>query len=143
LLKSLTSIDITLPSVNWNPLLSQLTLMNINSNEIKILCLKFALKHVYLNHKLSKSMLFYLLNSITFLFSESNIQHHKDLLVWFISEEGLGSQLSLGGLPKFDQIDDKTSINVNNVVISYTKIAEIIQVLINSIYICENTQKVT
>ncbi|OUM65690.1 hypothetical protein PIROE2DRAFT_59858 [Piromyces sp. E2] len=65
----------------------------------------------------------------------------KDLLVWFISEEGLGNQLSLGGLPKFDQIEDKTTINVNNVVISYTKIAEIIQVLINSIYICENTQK--
>ncbi|ORX51442.1 hypothetical protein BCR36DRAFT_582989 [Piromyces finnis] len=141
LLKSLISIDISLPSVNWNPLLSQLTLMNINSNEIKILCLKFALKHVYLNHKLSNSMLFYLLNSITFLFSENNIQHHKDLLEWFISEEGLGNQLSLGGLPPFDKIDEKTTVNVNNVVISYTKTTEIVQVLINSIYICENTQK--
>jgi len=116
--------------------------MNINSNEIKILCLKFALKHVYFNHKLSKSMLFYLLNSITFLFSETNIQHHKDLLIWFISEEGLGNQLTLAGLPPFDQIEEKTVVNVNNVVISYTKMAEIIQILINSIYICENTQKV-
>jgi len=143
LLKSLINIDNSLPSVNWNPLLSQLTLMNINSNDIKILCLKFALKHVYLNHKLSKSILFYLLNSISFLFSESNIQHHKDLLIWFISEEGLGNQLSLAGLPPFNQIEEGISVNVNDVVISYTKMAEIVQVLINSISICENTQKVS
>ncbi|ORX83072.1 hypothetical protein BCR32DRAFT_267235 [Anaeromyces robustus] len=141
LLKSLISIDNSLPSVNWNPLLSQLTLMNINSNELKILCLEFALKHVYLNHKLSKSILFYLLNSITFLFSENNIQHHKDLLVWFISEKGLGNQLILAGLPPFDQIESNTFVNVNDVVISYTKMAEIIQTLINCIYICENSQK--
>ncbi|CAO3637011.1 unnamed protein product [Cunninghamella echinulata] len=99
LLSSLRDIDGPLPSVNWFPLLNQISKI---SNEIRLLCFTAASKHAATSVSLSEYVLSELGHGLTLTTTtattiNSNIKE-SSLMDSFVDEAGIGKLLDLSGL---------------------------------------------